>query len=230
MGSDLRISSTAAAGSVSIHAPVWGATLDVYNHIILERVSIHAPVWGATKRLCSLRLYRISFNPRSRMGSDAPGTVTTTSPSEVSIHAPVWGATISHQGPFCNDRGFQSTLPYGERPSGQVYRKEGFMFQSTLPYGERPCCLSSGSPSRCFNPRSRMGSDGRRTGILSEIPGFNPRSRMGSDYFPFSLSQLRRVSIHAPVWGATAITYNFFTIFRDCLCNYNNIIVLIQAY
>lgn len=38
------------------------------------------------------------------------------------------------------------------------------------------------------------------------------------------------VSIHAPVWGATAITYNFSTIFRDCLCNYNNIIVLIQAY
>ena len=60
-------------------------------------------------------------------------------------------------------------------------------FQSTLPYGERPFP------------------------VIKKVLAFP-------------------VSIHAPVWGATAITYNFSTIFRDCLCNYNNIIVLIQAY
>lgn len=53
---------------------------------------------------------------------------------------------------------------------------------------------------------------------------------MGSDSASRYIDDITQVSIHAPVWGATAITYNFSTIFRDCLCNYNNIIVLIQAY
>ena len=33
---------------VSIHAPVWGATLQNVMHSVLFLVSIHAPVWGAT--------------------------------------------------------------------------------------------------------------------------------------------------------------------------------------
>ena len=80
---------------ISIHAPVWGATLS-YNNILHcitrfqstlpcgERpsqlcvaaffpnvISIHAPVWGAT--------FIVHFNP---------------SHISISIHAPVWGATI----------------------------------------------------------------------------------------------------------------------------------------
>lgn len=57
------------------------------------------------------------------------------------------------------------------------------------------------------------------------------RKHMNDGWIPVDKNNVPdHVSIHAPVWGATAITYNFFTIFRDCLCNYNNIIVLIQAY
>ena len=33
---------------VSIHAPVWGATISGGNSADLTQVSIHAPVWGAT--------------------------------------------------------------------------------------------------------------------------------------------------------------------------------------
>ena len=33
--------------------------------------------------------------------------------------------------------GFQSTLPYGERPSPPWIKASSLMFQSTLPYGER---------------------------------------------------------------------------------------------
>ena len=79
------------AGGVSIHAPVWGATLhrsQLLGHgmfqsthpcgvrqahtdaIFVLPVSIHAPVWGATADKI--------------MGWAA---------SAVSIHAPVWGAT-----------------------------------------------------------------------------------------------------------------------------------------
>ena len=33
---------------VSIHAPVWGATITGLSPVIINYVSIHAPVWGAT--------------------------------------------------------------------------------------------------------------------------------------------------------------------------------------
>ena len=38
----------ATGGSVSIHAPVWGATVALITPIAICLVSIHAPVWGAT--------------------------------------------------------------------------------------------------------------------------------------------------------------------------------------
>jgi len=33
---------------VSIHAPAWGATVDIYQGAVTGQVSIHAPAWGAT--------------------------------------------------------------------------------------------------------------------------------------------------------------------------------------
>ena len=58
--------------TVSIHAPVWGATTSSQRAKRLANVSIHAPVWGAT--------------PAASMDSHG---------NAVSIHAPVWGATTS---------------------------------------------------------------------------------------------------------------------------------------
>ena len=101
------------------------------------------------------------------------------------------------------------------------------MFQSTLPHGERrPSPTQADDRSSGFNPRSRMGSDvvtARRSRWCP--PGFNPRSRMGSDNVdpglghrsafqstlphgerptpPAARQANRRVSIHAPAWGAT---------------------------
>ena len=57
-------------GSVSIHAPVMGATICISCIRLLEPVSIHAPVMGAT------------FEKIQRKYTD-----------DVSIHAPVMGAT-----------------------------------------------------------------------------------------------------------------------------------------
>ena len=34
---------------ISIHAPVWGATLSACLRKLFPEISIHAPVWGATK-------------------------------------------------------------------------------------------------------------------------------------------------------------------------------------
>ena len=54
-----------------------------------------------------------------------------------------------------------------------------------------------------FNPRSREGSDTRRRGCWPIRTDFNPRSREGSDPAHVGVCAARRISIHAPVKGAT---------------------------
>ncbi len=54
-----------------------------------------------------------------------------------------------------------------------------------------------------FNPRSRMGSDSPDPAPAGGHRSFNPRSRMGSDRQGMEGPIDRRVSIHAPAWGAT---------------------------
>ena len=119
MGSDIQQRTPCFVAGVSIHAPVWGATVSVSVWFLYIGVSIHAPVWGATGIKRVARLYTISFNPRSRMGSDCRmqsifcphtcfnprsrmGSDVSTPSAEakstvVSIHAPVWGATKSRR-------------------------------------------------------------------------------------------------------------------------------------
>ena len=54
-------------------------------------VSIHAPVWGATLA-CHKDYSYLSFNPRTRVGCDLVDHPDQWG-DNVSIHAPVWGAT-----------------------------------------------------------------------------------------------------------------------------------------
>ena len=78
--------------SVSIHAPVKGATalsVSKLNGV----VSIHAPVKGATKFWPPSTKKSKSFNSRTRKGCDIV-CPRMSSISAVSIHAPVKGATI----------------------------------------------------------------------------------------------------------------------------------------
>ena len=57
-------------GRVSIHAPVKGATGAAGGRDYLLNVSIHAPVKGATSIGGEGSGLTVSFNPRSREGSD----------------------------------------------------------------------------------------------------------------------------------------------------------------
>ena len=78
--------------TISIHAPVRGATAPVTSCKRSKQISIHAPVRGATiSKFYSLMLPRIS------------------------IHAPVRGATGCYLLIWFLLE-FQSTLPWGERP------------------------------------------------------------------------------------------------------------------
>ena len=105
---------------------------------------------------------------------------------QVSIHAPAGGATSSRPASF-------STV----------------VFQFTLPRGERPFRGPRRGRRRCFNSRSRGGSDIRNVGPNIGIIRFNSRSRGGSDTEEFGTFYGANVSIHAPAGGATScLTFN----------------------
>ena len=120
--------------TVSIHAPVWGATISIHISFSSIKVSIHAPVWGAT----NLRF--LTANPRT-----------------VSIHAPVWGATLKTQQDHLGI-GFQSTHPCGVRPYTYLaIRKSAVSIHA-------PVWGATGRTNRLnetcsFNPRTRVGCD-----------------------------------------------------------------------
>ena len=149
---------------VSIHAPAWGATSLRGEGVDMEFVSIHAPAWGATPHNTSSLLIFWSFNPRTRVGCDAPDPLPVcdgqagfnprtrvgcdenpcagSRAQKVSIHAPAWGAT---------------------RRGLEVH------------------CGFSG-----FNPRTRVGCDRWRTLPANwSCTGFNPRTRVGCDELLF---------------------------------------------
>ena len=84
--------------SISIHAPVKGAT--PFNDIVKVHadISIHAPVKGATRLLRRLVIRRRwNFNPRTREGCDRESQRNRLRLPCISIHAPVKGATFASQ-------------------------------------------------------------------------------------------------------------------------------------
>ena len=101
-------------------------------------------------------------------------------------------------------RGFQFTLPHGERlayPFGKYWTNT---FQFTLPHGERQGRGAPPEGRRCFNSRSRMGSDRaeerrrKAAGVSIHAPAWGATRGCR---LPSASTQ---VSIHAPAWGATA--------------------------
>ena len=64
-----------------------------------------------------------------------------------------------------------------------------------------------------FNPRSHERSD-KFSQYYSQIKGnFNPRSHERSDGFGDDIDTFKRISIHAPTRGATAILHKKFVYF-----------------
>ena len=133
-----------------------GCDKSIVADVNKSMVSIHAPVWGATMRGVN-KTITIGFNPRTRVGCDrrqcGDGAWRV-----VSIHAPVWGATVDHNH-LVDYQVFQSTHPCGVRlsiglplfwspcfnPRTRVgcdiitlFNKYHALFQSTHPCGVRP--------------------------------------------------------------------------------------------
>ena len=148
------------------------------------------------------------FNPRSRTGSDFDVHIQRRFLIELQSTLPHGERPELFKITWADVDLLQSTLPHGERPPSRRWKNAATMLQSTLPHGERPMQRSlhqRGSEAsihapargatqthgltahnhRCFNPRSRTGSDVQELAAKVDELGFNPRSRTGSDCGPF---------------------------------------------
>ena len=100
---------------------------------------------------------------------------------EISIHAPVKGAT----------------------PIILTYHTKSHNFNPRSREGSDLCTPPATCTRTDFNPRSREGSDCVSAVHMCLPLYFNPRSREGSDQLLIRLRIQFRISIHAPVKGAT---------------------------
>ena len=66
-------------------------------------------------------------------------------------------------------------------------------------------CKHASTTRLSFNPRTRVGCDLLKFLEAVRPASFNPRTRVGCDISPFAHDFYQKVSIHAPVWGATRI-------------------------
>ena len=98
---------------------------------------------------------------------------------------------------------FRSTLPHGERHGANDFEASPSAFRSTLPHGERRAAGGGASVRRCFDPRSRTGSDypSSRSSDALQVSIHAPAR--GATHRHGLLAAHALVSIHAPARGAT---------------------------
>ena len=203
MGSDYQAPAISKEGTVSIHAPTWGATKNRAVYLAHRRtVSIHAPTWGATNVCRHSSTRSLCFNPRSHMGSDL-SILADAQQIYVSIHAPTWGATWNWL-LLVFVRWFQSTLPHGERQEYLTFRVAHTEFQSTLPHGERRYRLYGKIYRYRFQSTLPHGERHITNLIITIISMFQSTLPHGERPKEWSRLLFILVSIHAPTWGATS--------------------------
>ena len=122
--------------------------------------------------------------------------------SSVSIHAPVWGATMIILIRIILIL-FQSTHPCGVRPLNNNLPSKPIRFQSTHPGGVRLKRLVVEQGENWFQSTHPCGVRPHQLRPCAWRGSFNPRTRVGCDCPILPRNYNRRVSIHAPVWGAT---------------------------
>ena len=182
----------------------YGARRGGGRDIRLSSVSIHAPVWGATAPRPRARLHPTCFNPRARMGRDG-------NPLTYKRFVRVFQSTRPYgarRRPGCADRAnqqFQSTRPYGARRDNAERWRDGRRVSIHAPvWGATPANKRKPLIYSCFNPRARMGRDPLPNVWLGVTCEFQSTRPYGARPAPQCLARRHlRVSIHAPVWGAT---------------------------
>ncbi len=209
-----------------------GATRCKKQHYGIGSVSIHAPVRGATGHIKPPARIPACFNPRARAGRDPCRLSLSQYRFPVSIHAPVRGATDRRAG--ARDPGpvsIHAPVRGATDRTERVFPHLGVSIHAPVRGATLSSCLWISHPLG-FNPRARAGRDAISDPIFCKSSCFNPRARAGRDYIRSSRRRRRSgfqstrpcgarhhvallkigdgiVSIHAPVRGATSI----------CSCN-----------
>ena len=186
---------------VSIHAPAWGATPRRSHLRPYRPVSIHAPAWGATPaalirsapymfqstrprgarpRANARRVSGESFNPRARVGRDAPGSGSS-APTVWFQSTRPRGARPRAAANIASVQRFQSTRPRGARRLTDDELDRVHLFQSTRPRGARRATESSLSKCERFQSTRPRGARPLVRPRFARRQGFNPRARVGRD-------------------------------------------------
>ncbi len=169
---------TECHNQVSIHAPVWGATLPAP---VCPTKSKFQSTHPCGVRLTKTHTARIVYMFQSTHPCGVRPTMRKQfdRAAAVSIHAPVWGATFTIT---CKNSSvcFNPRTRVGCDLKSFCIRRPA-QFQSTHPCGVRLLATFNSLDAACFNPRTRVGCD--LPNLTTKPPTF--------------------VSIHAPVWGAT---------------------------
>ena len=86
---------------ISIHAPMWGATMTPTTGQPMVQISIHAPMWGATILLNQKKNRGVPpptaascFKGRWKASISYLNYNSNNHYYQISIHAPMWGATV----------------------------------------------------------------------------------------------------------------------------------------
>ena len=167
------------------------------------------------------------FNPRARVGRDHFARDLLSDCYQFQSTRPC-GARQMKVIYLSPAQAFQSTRPCGARLEGRMEWKCPDRFQSTRPCGARQRAVLAGgqvlavsihapvwgatsSSMRCtmrgrrFNPRARVGRDIPATAAIASCTVFQSTRPCGARRDRARRRHLARsVSIHAPVWGATA--------------------------
>ncbi len=183
---------------VSIHAPAWGRR-SRWEHPGRGILFQSRPRMGATSTRSDIQGFW-GFNPRPPWGATPVKTswiLTFSFQSRPRMGGDQVLSGLARLGVF------QSTPPLGATRRNWLLSGIGYGFNPRPRMGgDLPAglffCFGKG-----FNPRPRMGGDSLPTVYLWIFLSFNPRPRMGGDQVLSGLARPRRVSIHAPAWGAT---------------------------
>ena len=170
------------AGPISIHAPQWGATVDIDVLLLDHLISIHAPQWGATEAAEAFLFM--------------PEIFQSTHPSGVRLDSNIAQKFASLS--------FQSTHPSGVRLNYPGSANGNVVISIHAPQWGATAISATGKDARGdFNPRTPVGCDRPERASLRRRTDFNPRTPVGCDRPLRGLLYGFAISIHAPQWGAT---------------------------
>ena len=188
---------------ISIHAPTWGATIDLKHFLCCQlfqsthprgvrhfkigfrfhthKISIHAPTWGATGGFCPPLLSFIHFNPRTHVGCD-PNKFCFIFLSLLFQSTHPRGVRRNRLNFTYGYNKFQSTHPRGVRLTVLFDQFRMPLFQSTHPRGVRRDNYPTGTTVNQFQSTHPRGVRPLAIRQEANAVNFNPRTHVGCDW------------------------------------------------